>query len=83
MEPGEVKFNTSKDCIQVPSSWNKYMGNEKQSGYGYATYRLQFITAKNFKLGLRIPRMFIAYNLWCICQSKSVPYNNRKLYHLV
>jgi hypothetical protein len=34
------------------------------SGYGYATYRLQFITAKNMRLALKVPRMFTAYDLW-------------------
>ncbi|RBP63873.1 diguanylate cyclase (GGDEF)-like protein [Alkalibaculum bacchi] len=62
--PGKAETKSSNEYIQIPSSWNKYKGNEDQSGYGYATYRLQFITAENIKLGLKIPRMFTAYKLW-------------------
>lgn len=62
--PGQEEAKTSKDYIEVPSSWNKYIGNEKKSGYGYATYILQFITSENIELGLKIPRMFTAYNMW-------------------
>lgn len=64
IDPGKVEAASSTEYIEVPSSWNKYIGNEKQSGYGYATYRLQFKAAENIKLGLKIPRMFTAYKLW-------------------
>lgn len=64
LSPGETDIKSSTEYIQIPSSWNKYMGNEEQSGYGYATYRLQFITKENIKLALKVPRMFTAYKLW-------------------
>jgi hypothetical protein len=62
--PGEDESKSLNNYIQVPGSWNRYIGNEEQTGFGYGTYRLQFITEENIKLGLKIPRMFTAYKLW-------------------
>lgn len=53
------------DYIDVPGSWNTYISGEgKASGNGYATYRLHFETLNSSKLGLKIPRMFTAHQLW-------------------
>ena len=53
------------DYIDVPCSWNAYIAKDKEaSGYGYATYRLLFESRGIEKLGLKIPRMFTAYELW-------------------
>lgn len=64
LAPGETDAGALTGYIQIPSSWNKGIGNENQSGYGYATYRLQFITAENVRLALKVPRLFTAYDLW-------------------
>jgi diguanylate cyclase (GGDEF)-like protein len=61
---GEAETGALTEYIQIPSSWNKYIGNKEHSGYGFATYRLQFITMENTRLALKIPRMFTAYELW-------------------
>lgn len=51
--------------INIPGSWNKYMMNDKDlSGNGYAVYRLLFKTEGNRRLGIKIPRILTAYNLW-------------------
>ncbi len=53
------------DYIDVPGSWNTYKtGDRGATGNGYATYRLLFETQGGKKLGLKIPRMFTAYQLW-------------------
>ncbi len=64
-----LTLNEAETCaltgyIQVPSSWNKYITNGGQSGYGYATYRLTFMTDKKERLALKIPRVRTAYKLW-------------------
>lgn len=64
LTPDELKTGTLNGYIQVPSSWNKYIGNKDQSGYGYATYRLTFMTEENIRLAIKIPRIFTAYKLW-------------------
>lgn len=64
LAPGEAEAVIAKKYIQIPSSWNKYIENEEHSGYGYATYRLKFITEEKSRLALKIPRMFTAYKLW-------------------
>lgn len=64
LSPGEAETGLLTEYIQVPNSWNKYIGNEAHSGYGYATYRLQFTTVENIRLALKVPRMFTAYELW-------------------
>lgn len=57
--------NKKTDYIEVPGSWNAYITRDgEDSGYGYATYRLIFETRNSKKLGLKIPRMFTAYQLW-------------------
>ncbi|MTI82064.1 MAG: hypothetical protein FH758_14570 [Firmicutes bacterium] len=56
---------TKKNFITVPRAWNKYVINgEDLTGDGYATYRLLIHTSKDQILGLKIPRVFTAYNLW-------------------
>ncbi|HZJ83552.1 MAG TPA: diguanylate cyclase [Clostridia bacterium] len=53
------------DYIDVPGSWNAYITEDRDvSGNGYATYRLLFQAQDGAKLGLKIPRMFTAYQLW-------------------
>ena len=64
LSPSEVETGDLTDYIQIPSSWNKQMRDEKHSGYGYATYRLQFISIENIRLALKLPRIFTAYELW-------------------
>lgn len=63
LAPSEVEIEELTEYIQIPSSWNKQTGNQEHSGYGFATYRLQFITMENTRLALKIPRMFTAYEL--------------------
>lgn len=62
--PSEMESGALTEYIEIPSSWNKFIGNEDHSGYGYATYRLQFITEENIRLALKVPRLFTAYELW-------------------
>ncbi len=64
LSPSEIKNESIAEYIQIPGSWNKHISNEAQSGYGYATYRLQFKIAGRIELALKIPRMFTAYELW-------------------
>jgi diguanylate cyclase (GGDEF)-like protein len=64
LAPDEVEAGVLNDYVQIPSSWNKYANNKEHSGYGYATYRLEFITRENVRLALKIPRIFTAYKLW-------------------
>lgn len=64
LSPSRAETGALTEYIQIPSSWNKYMGNEKHSGYGFATYRLQFITMENIRLALKVPRICTAYELW-------------------
>ena len=64
LPPGETDAGALTGYVRIPSSWNKSIGTEDQLGYGYATYRLQLITAEKAKLALKIPRMFTAYELW-------------------
>ena len=48
--------------IDVPGTWNHYNVDHKElSGYGFATYRLHFITEADERLGLKIPRVFTSY----------------------
>jgi signal transduction histidine kinase len=57
--------NPNRNYIPIPSSWNKYTINgEALSGEGYATYRLQVNITGDQLLGLKLPRIFTAYNLW-------------------
>ena len=64
IDPDELETRTSGNYIQVPSSWNKHKENVQKSGYGYATYRLRFITNEDIRLALKLPRIFTSYNLW-------------------
>lgn len=67
LEPQELKETDQQKIryIDIPSSWNRYIINGTElSGEGYATYRLILKTEEDKKLGLKIPRMFTAYNLW-------------------
>lgn len=64
LAPGEGETGVLTNYVQIPSSWNKYIVNGEHSGYGYATYRLQFITKENERLALKLPRVFTAYKLW-------------------
>jgi len=51
--------------IDVPGTWNHYNVDHKElSGYGFATYRLHFITEADERLGLKIPRVFTSYKLY-------------------
>ena len=64
LAPGEAEAGILTGHVRSPSSWNKYIENEERSGYGYATYRLQFITEEDVRLALKMPRVFTAYELW-------------------
>lgn len=64
LAPDEAEAGTLTEYIQIPSSWNKHIRNEEHSGYGFATYRVQFVTTENIRLALKVPRMFTAYELW-------------------
>lgn len=65
IEPAETDPALMTGYIAVPRSWNKYTANEgKNSGYGYASYRLIFMADENERLALKIPRLHTAYKLW-------------------
>lgn len=65
LNPGELETGKLTGYIDVPRSWNKSVsGGDTNSGYGYATYRLIFVTEKNERLALNIPRVRTAYKLW-------------------
>ncbi|MGI6150521.1 MAG: diguanylate cyclase [Christensenellales bacterium] len=64
LSPGETDAGTLTGYIQIPSSWNKIPEIENQSGYGYATFRIQFKIEERARLALKIPRLFTAYELW-------------------
>jgi diguanylate cyclase (GGDEF)-like protein len=65
LKPSGLEAGVITGYLDIPSSWNKYLTNEKgNSGDGYATYRLTFITAENRRLALKIPRVRTAYKLW-------------------
>lgn len=65
LDPGEWETGILTGYIDVPSTWNKYTTTEgDNSGDGCATYRLTFITEKNERLALKIPRLRAAYKLW-------------------
>lgn len=61
---GETETGALTGYVQIPNSWNKSIGYTDHSGYGYATYRLKFITAEEARLALKVPRLFTAYELW-------------------
>ena len=51
--------------INVPGTWNHYKVDYKElSCYGFATYRLHFISEADERLGLKIPSVFTAYKLY-------------------
>jgi len=64
LAPGEASPEALTGYIQIPGSWNKYIENEEQSGYGYATYRLLYIAEENERLAFKIPRLFTSYEFW-------------------
>ncbi|MDD2499105.1 MAG: 7TM diverse intracellular signaling domain-containing protein, partial [Desulfitobacteriaceae bacterium] len=67
LDPGELKGSGTQRLgyIGIPGSWNRYIFDDRDlSGDGYATYRLIFKTEETGRLGLKIPRIFTAYNLW-------------------
>ena len=65
LDPGELETGIITGYMDIPSTWNKYITTEgDNSGDGYATYRLTFITEKNERLALKIPRLRTAYKLW-------------------
>jgi len=65
LEPSEFEPGVITRYIDIPRSWNKYITNkESNTGYGYATYMLTFITEENGRLALMIPRVRTAYKLW-------------------
>lgn len=54
-----------KNLITVPKTWNNYLiEDEKLTGKGFATYRLSVNTSSDQGLGIKIPKIFIAYKLW-------------------
>lgn len=50
--------------VEVPGTWNRYVGNVENTGNGYATYRLIFTINDSKSLGIKIPRIFTSYKLW-------------------
>lgn len=55
----------SNNYINLPQTWNRYKINGSElSGEGYATYRILVKTEGRERLGLKLPRIFTAYNLW-------------------
>jgi hypothetical protein len=67
LTPEDFRENEQKKTsyIYLPGSWNAYMKNDgKAYVNGYASYRLLFNTQDSVSLGLKIPRIFTAYQLW-------------------
>ncbi len=74
LEPGQLQQiqgipNTGapekNSFIHLPGSWNGKVINSKElQGDGYATYRLNLVTAENSRLGIKLPRIFTSYKLW-------------------
>lgn len=65
ISPEEIDKGQITGYISVPSTWNKYITDKGiLSGDGFATYRLSFITDKNERLALKIPRLLTSYKLW-------------------
>ncbi|WKY46421.1 diguanylate cyclase [Eubacteriaceae bacterium ES3] len=51
--------------VDVPSTWNRYaIDGEKLPGQGYATYRLTFTSDKTDILGIKIPKVQTAYEMY-------------------
>ncbi len=65
LDPQELSDHKPTSAyIDLPGSWNGYRINgSKLPGDGYATYRLIIKTDTNDRWGLKIPRIFTAYNL--------------------
>lgn len=65
LDPQELSdHNPTSAYIDLPGSWNGYQINgSKLPGDGYATYRLIIKTDTTDRWGLKIPRIFTAYNL--------------------
>lgn len=65
IEPNELKKSFMTGYIDIPNTWNQFIeSRESKKGYGYATYRLIFISDENRRLALKIPRVRTAYKLW-------------------
>ena len=65
LEPGQINQGVLSSMVTFPSSWNKYqLEGEKVPGFGYATYRLRFLTTEDQILALKIPKVRTAYKLW-------------------
>lgn len=65
IDPDEMDSGLITGYIAVPGTWNNYTTDEGTvSSYSYATYRMTFITDKNERLALKIPRVLTAYKLW-------------------
>ena len=65
LEPDQIRHEKLSAMVSFPSSWNRYqIDGEKVPGFGYATYRLRFLTAEDQILSLKIPKIRTAYILW-------------------
>lgn len=68
LTPEELRTNEHShdhQLLTVPRLWNNHIiEGEKLSGIGYATYRLFIKTSSDEILGLKLPKIFTAYNLW-------------------
>lgn len=68
LTPADFKDNiasSAKHYLGVPRAWNKeVIAGETLAGEGFATYRLRVYTPTDQILGIKIPRIFTAYNLW-------------------
>lgn len=81
LEPGKVEDGAITGYIDIPGSWNKYTAAGKDnSENGYATYRLTFLTEERERLGLKLPKIRSAYQLWAngeLCASAGTVGKNR------
>ena len=65
LEPDQIRHEKLSAMVSFPSSWNRYqIDGEKVPGFGYATYRLRFLSAEDQILSLKIPKIRTAYILW-------------------
>ncbi len=65
ISPQEIEEGNITGYITVPGSWNKYIVDDNAlSGDEFATYRLTFVTEKDERLALKIPRLHTSYKLW-------------------
>jgi diguanylate cyclase (GGDEF)-like protein len=65
LKPDEISQGQQSGSFYFPSSWNKYVVDGRQlPGSGVATYHLIFSSPESGVLGIKIPKVRTAYNLY-------------------